>query len=301
MAKWQPRRLQVAVSVSSWGFNSLSGHTPNFGRERFSTFFAPMNKTLSELVEIASPAARAAGEIIRDGWGKPHEIQFKGAINLVTEVDRASEKIILEQLRAATPDFDILAEESGAHSHNAAYRWVIDPLDGTTNFAHHFPYFAVSIALEEKGESVVGVVYDPILDQLFTAARGGGAFLNGAPIQPSRAPTVGESVVATGLVYEVWETERGIPEIVKMLKRARSVRINGSAAMDLCYVACGRLDAYCDAGLFAWDIAAARLILTEAGGRFELYGDSAAIDQLYCIASNGKNHAELEALLIAGN
>jgi myo-inositol-1(or 4)-monophosphatase len=260
-----------------------------------------MNKTYSELVSIASIAARAAGDIMRAGWGKAHEIQFKGAINLVTEVDHASEKVILEQLRAATREFDILTEESGAHGSDAAFRWVIDPVDGTTNYAHHFPYFSVSIGLEENGESVVGVVYDPILDQLFTATRGGGAFLNGAAIQPSQAASVSASVIATGLVYDVWESERGIAEIVRLMKRARSLRINGSAALDIAYVACGRLDAYCDSGLSPWDISAARLILAEAGGRFQMYGDAAPVDLQFCIASNGKIHAELESLLIAGS
>lgn len=258
-----------------------------------------MNKTYSELLQIASTAARAAGAILREGWGQAHEIQFKGAINLVTEVDHASEKVVMEHLRAATPEFDILTEESGAHGTGARFRWVIDPVDGTTNYAHHFPYFAVSIGLEENGESVVGVVYDPILDQLFTAARGGGAYLNGKAIQPGHAAEVGASVLATGLVYDVWESGRGISEIVRMIKRARSIRINGSASLDIAYVACGRLDAYCDTGLSAWDIAAARLILTEAGGTFQLYGDAASLETQFCIASNGKIHGALERLLIA--
>lgn len=259
-----------------------------------------MKKTLPELLHIATTAARAAGQIIRDGWGKPHNIQFKGvanATNLVTEIDHAAEKIILTQLRAATPDFDILTEESGAFGSEAEYRWVIDPVDGTTNYAHHFPYFAVSIGLEQHGETVVGVVYDPILDQLFTATRAGGAFLNGAPIACSHAAVLGASVIATGLVYDVWETDRGIREIVNLIKRARSLRINGSAALDICYVGCGRLDAYCDTGLSPWDISAARLVLTEAGGIFQLYGDPARVDDQYCLASNGKIHAELQTLL----
>jgi myo-inositol-1(or 4)-monophosphatase len=258
-----------------------------------------MDKTYRELVEIAAKAARAAGQIMREGWGKPHDIQFKGVTNLVTEVDRAAEERILTELRAATPDFALLTEESGAHGSSARFRWVIDPVDGTTNYAHHFPYFSVSIALEESGTSVAGVVYDPILDQLFSATRGGGAFLNEASIHCSPARTLSESVIATGLVYDMWETDRGITEIVQMIKHARSVRINGSAALDMAYVACGRLDAYCDTGLFPWDIAAARLILTEAGGTFQLYGDPSQLDLQYCIASNGKIQGELEELLIA--
>lgn len=234
---------------------------------------------------------------MRDGWGKTHNIQFKGAVNLVTEIDHASEKLILEHLRAATPDFDILTEESGTHGQGARYRWVIDPVDGTTNYAHHFPYFSVSIGLEEDGESVVGVVYDPIFDQLFTATRAGGAFLNSVPIHCSSATRLGESLVATGLVYEVWETDHGINEMVLLAKRVRSLRINGSAALDLCYVACGRLDGYCDSGLFPWDFSGGRLILTEAGGTFGLYGNPAQPEMQYTIASNGKIHNELQTLL----
>lgn len=258
-----------------------------------------MTQTYSELAQIATTAARAAGKILRDGWGKPHEIQFKGASNLVTEVDRAAESIILQHLRAATPEYDILTEESGAFGTDATFRWVIDPVDGTTNYAHHFPYFAVAIGLEENGETVVGVVYDPILDQLFSATRAGGAFRDGAPIQCSRASQISEGVIATGLPYDVWETGRGTPEIVNLFRRARSVRINGSAALDICNVACGRLDAYCDTGLSPWDISAARLILTEARGSFQLYGADPDVEMRYCIASNGTLHAELEGLLIA--
>jgi myo-inositol-1(or 4)-monophosphatase len=257
-----------------------------------------MDKTLDELTTIAAHAARAAGSLIRDGWGKPHQIQFKGDTNLVTEIDHASEAVVLAQLRAATPGFDILTEESGAHGSAGGYRWVIDPLDGTTNFAHHFPYVNVSIGLELDGVSVAGAVYDPILDQLFTATRGGGAFLNGAPIRVSAAEKVGDSLVAGGLVYETWDSDRGIPEIVRLIKRARSFRINGSAALDICYVACGRLDAYCDTGLSPWDISGARVILTEAGGTFRLYGDPADLGNQYCIASNGRIQQELEELLL---
>lgn len=257
-----------------------------------------MLQTTTELLKIASTAARDAGKILRAGWGHPHTIEFKGAVNLVTEVDRASEALIMHQLRAATPGFDILAEESGAHTNGSAFRWVIDPVDGTTNYAHHFPYFAVSIGLEENGASILGAVYDPILDQLFTATRGGGAFLNGEPIRCSATASLSQSVLATGTPYDVWETEAGIPEMVRMLKHARSVRINGCAALDLAYVACGRLDAYSDTGLREWDISAARLLLTEAGGTFQCYGDSQRLDSQYCIASNGLIHAELEKLLI---
>lgn len=257
-----------------------------------------MNKAYTDLVQIAAAAARSAGGILRAGWGKPHDIQFKGSTNLVTEVDRAAEQLILTSLRAATPEFDILTEESGAYLRGSPLRWVIDPVDGTTNYAHHFPYFSVSIGLEENGTSVAGVVYDPILDQLFMAVQGRGAFLNDMPIHASQASSIGESIIATGLPYDAWDSDRGITPTIGLFKRARSVRINGSAALDICYVSCGRLDAYCDTGLSPWDISAARLILTESGGTFQMYGSEAELDMKYCIASNGLLHAELERLVV---
>jgi myo-inositol-1(or 4)-monophosphatase len=255
---------------------------------------------MTEYITIAADAARAAGKILRDGWGKPHDIEFKGAINLVTEVDRAAEAAIIEQLLRATPEFDFLAEESGAHARGSAFRWVIDPVDGTTNYVHHFPYFAVSIGLEQDGQSIAGVVYDPILDQMFSATRGGGAFLNGERIACSHAQTIGESVLATGLIYEQWESDRGLPQIMRMIKRARSLRINGCAALDLANVACGRLDAYCDTGLHPWDISAGRLLVLEAGGVFRQYGDTSRTDLAYCIGTNAFLGAELEELLVTG-
>jgi len=258
-----------------------------------------MKKTHSELLYIATDAARAAGQILRDGWGKPHALEFKGATNLVTEVDRAAEAVILEHLQLATPDYDVLAEESGKQARGSTFRWVIDPLDGTTNYAHHFPYFSISIGLEENGETIAGVVYDPMRDELYAATRGGGAFLNNERIVCSPAQSVGESLIATGFVYNVWESDRGLGEIWRMIKTARSVRVNGSAALDYANVACGRLDAYCDTGLYPWDVSAGRLLVTEAGGIFRQYGDTLRTDLSYCIASNRHIHAELERLLIA--
>lgn len=270
-----------------------------------------MEQTNTQLLDIAIKAAHAAGGIIRAGWGQAHAVEFKGATNLVTEIDRASEKAVLDIFRAATPDFEILTEESGmlkgrAGSEGARRRWVIDPVDGTTNYAHHFPYFAVSIGLEflepATGEyaSLLGAVYDPIMDQLFTAELGRGAFLNGERIWCSKTETVAQSLVATGLTYDVWESGRGVAQIMQMIRHTRSVRINGCAALDMGYVACGRLDAYCDTGMSAWDLAAGRLLVTEAGGKVSAHGGSSAnVDSQYYIISNGRLHAELEKLLIA--
>lgn len=254
----------------------------------------------AQLLQVACEAALAAGDIIRQGWGAEHAVEMKGATNPVTEVDHAAEDAILAVLRAATPDYDILTEESGAIDRGSTRCWVIDPLDGTTNYMRHFPYFGVSIGLEEDGESIVGVVYDPVLEQTFTAVRGQGAFLNGEPIHCSGVTKVSASALATGITYDVWETGRGIDQIARMIRSAQTVRINGCAALDAAYVACGRLDAYCDTGVYPWDIAASRLLITEAGGTFRLYGDAPDIEHKYLIASNGLIAAELEELLITG-
>lgn len=255
-------------------------------------------------MQVAIDAAHTAGAIIRAGWGQTHEVEMKGVTNPVTEVDRAAEKEIITILRAATPGFDILAEESGASAaastKRARRRWVIDPLDGTVNYAHHFPYFAVSIGLERDGESELGVVYDPIHDQLFTAERGRGAYLNGAPIHCSAVSALGASLIATGFPYDVWETGGNIPELGKVVQRAQMIRVNGCAALDIANVACGRLEAYYDLGLYAWDIAAGRVLVTEAGGVVSAHGgDPEHIETQFFIFSNAAIHSSLAELLLA--
>ena len=271
------------------------------GRERVPTFFAHSEMSLSNqpLLQVAAEAVRAAGAIIRAGWGEIHNVEMKGAINPVTEIDHAAERSILERLRAATPTFSILAEESGAFENDAEWRWVIDPLDGTVNYAHHFPYFAVSLGLVHQGQSEIGVVYDPILDQLFSAERSGGAYLNGQPIHCSRTATLAQCIVATGFPYDVWQSGKNTLELARVVRRAQTVRVNGCAALDMAYVACGRFDAYYDAGLYPWDAAAARLLVTEAGGTFTEYGgEPAQLDTRMIIASNGRIHSELAEIVL---
>lgn len=252
------------------------------------------------LTDTAIHAARTAGAIIRKGWGQTHHVTLKGATNPVTETDRAAEDAILEILRAATPTFGILAEESQEFIGAADARWVIDPLDGTVNYTHHFPYFAVSIALERAGQSELGVVYDPLLDQLFVAARGRGAYLNDKPIHVSAAATWAESVVATGFPYDVWETGHNLAELAQVTRRAQTVRINGCAALDLAYVACGRLDAYWDSGLYPWDVAAGHLLITEAGGVVTFHGgDPRLFESQLMIAANAQLHPQIQDLVLA--
>jgi myo-inositol-1(or 4)-monophosphatase len=253
------------------------------------------------MLQVAIQAARAAGDIIRAGWGQVHTITLKGVTNPVTEIDRASEDAIIQILRAATPTFGILTEETGTLAGDENARWVIDPLDGTVNYAHHFPYFAVSIALERAGQTELGVIYDPVLDQLFTTERGRGAWLNDQPIQVSATTSLAEGMIATGFPYDVWETGGTINELARLIRRAQSVRINGAAVLDLANVACGRLDAYWDTGVYAWDVAAGRLLIEEAGGRITFHGgDPARLETRTMIAANPHIHAQLQAIVLTG-
>ncbi len=256
---------------------------------------------MTDTLQVAVQAARAAGDLIRAGWGREHTVTLKGAINPVTEVDHAAEQTILRLLRAATPTYGIFSEEIGGPPGDGNARWIVDPLDGTVNYAHHLPYFCVSIALECRGRVELGVIYDPMLDQLFTVERGRGARLNGRPIRVSATATLGESVVASGFPYDVWDTGRNVKELAELTKRVQAVRINGAAALDLAYVACGRLDGYYDAGLYLWDLAAARLLVQEAGGIFSLHGgDPARTQTQTMIAANPQLYGQIKAIVLPG-
>jgi len=257
-----------------------------------------MSKFSAE-VEAAVAAARAAGSLLRERFGGPRQIRHKGATDLVTEMDQQAETLISRILQAAFPAYGLLAEEGGAQFGARATRWVVDPLDGTTNYAHGYPFFAVSIALEEAGQVILGVVYNPILDELFVAERGEGASLNGRPIHVSAAHELGQSLLASGFPYTAWTNEANNGrEWNRLLKRVRSLRSDGSASLDLCHVAMGRLDGFWELNLNPWDMAAGALLIQEAGGRltqvngapFELYGRT-------LLASNGHLHAGLLAAL----
>ncbi len=254
---------------------------------------------MDTLLETAIHAARTAGEIIRAGWGQTHTITFKGATNPVTEIDRASEAAIIKILRTATPSFGILTEETGSFKGEENARWVVDPLDGTVNYTHHFPYFTVSIGLERAGVAELGVVYDPILDQLFWAERGRGAWLNDEKIQVSTTATLAESIIAAGFPYDVWETGRHLEEFARLARRAGSVRVNGCASLDMAYVACGRLEAYWNTGLYPWDTAAGRVLLAEAGGLVTFHGGTQEHSESQSmIAATPAIHAELKSLVL---
>ena len=256
------------------------------------------------ILALATRLARDAGAIQRERWGSELEISTKSAdVDLVTEVDRACEALIVDAIEKERPGDAILAEEGGGHDRaGATWRWVIDPLDGTTNFAHAYPCFCVSIGVERDGETEVAAVFNPVLGELFHAVRGEGAYLDGQRIRASRETELGRSLVATGFAYDRRQSERdNLEELASFLARARAIRRDGSAALDLCAVACGRLDGYWEFKLAPWDVAAGRLVVTEAGGRVsDARGEPAPASGREMVASNGAIHgAMLEALAAA--
>jgi len=239
-------------------------------------------------LEIAEKTAREAGVILLENLGKVKEIEFKAKNSLVTEVDKLSEEIIISNIKSSFPEHAIFAEESGRDSNTSDHVWLIDPIDGTTNYAHAYPFFSISIALEVRGEVIVGLVYDPVKDEMFTAEEGKGAFLNGEPIAVSKSDAIEHSHVCTGFMHEVeWMVEANIKHFGNFIRRARAVRRDGSAALDLCYVACGRFDGFWELGLNPWDTAAAVLILKEAGGHVcKFTGDQYSIYDKEILATN---------------
>jgi len=255
----------------------------------------------ADVLALALRLAREAGAIQRDRYETRLEIASKsGPIDLVTEVDRACEAHLVAALRAARPADDILAEEGGAHAESGAtWRWVIDPLDGTVNYAHAYPCFCVSIGVERDGVRTVGVVYDPLRDECFEAVRGRGARRNGRRIRVSEAKTVGAALLATGFAYDVRDSARdNLAEFTRAVKAAGGVRRDGSAALDLCYVACGRFDGYWELKLHPWDVAAGILIVEEAGGRVtDLAGGPVPPTGHEIASSNGAIHEELLRVL----
>lgn len=217
--------------------------------------------------KTAVSAALKSGKFLKNSLGKVREISYKGAINIVTDIDKKSEKLIVREIKKAFPDHAILAEEGGALIGYSPYKWIIDPLDGTTNFAHSFPFFCVSIALEKDGRIILGVVYDPMRKELFTAEPGKGARLNNRKIRVSGVRDLSKSLLATGFSYGVREArDDNVNNFKNFLKKAMAIRRAGSAALDLCYVACGRFDGYWEMDLHPWDTAAGLLIVREAGG-----------------------------------
>jgi myo-inositol-1(or 4)-monophosphatase len=251
-------------------------------------------------LEAACRLARGAGAILRAGWGQDHQPEFKGAIDLVTDFDRRSEEFLVGEIRRRFPAHAVLTEESGAHA-GSGVRWILDPLDGTTNFAHNYPFFAVSVAAEAEGRVEAGCVYDPVRDELFAAQRGGGAALNGRPIRVSSIPELGRALLVTGFPYDVRQhPERVLPLFTAFLTEAQAIRRDGSAALNLCYLACGRFDGFWEAALAPWDMAAGALIVEEAGGTVTDYvGGPFRLEGREILASNGLIHPAMRALIAA--
>ena len=249
---------------------------------------------------VAIEAARQAGGILLDQVRSGFRIEHKQTIDLVTDADRASEQAIVERLRAAFPDHEILAEERGlTKARSSRYRWVIDPLDGTTNFAHGLPIYAVSIALECDGTIVLGVVLDPDRDELFIAEAGGGATLNGHPLRVSRTTALTDALLVTGFAYDIRESgQNNLDNFARFSVRAQGVRRLGAAALDLCYIAAGRMDGFWEMKLYPWDMAAGALMVTEAGGRMSDFGGGVfSIYGKELVASNGLIHDEMVDVL----
>ena len=252
------------------------------------------------LRDAAIELAREAGALLREGYGRIHAPERKGRIDLVTEFDRRSESLLIEGIRRRFGDHAVLAEESGLHAPaGATVRWLIDPLDGTTNFAHNYPFFAVSLAAEVAGAVQAGVVYDPVRDELFAAAAGHGATLNGAPIRVSAISRVEDGLLVTGFPYDVREhPERSMPSFAAFLKRAQGIRRDGSAALNLCYLAMGRFDGFWEAHLAPWDMAAGVLMVRESGGTVTRYdGGPFDLAGSEILASNGRLHEEMMEIL----
>jgi len=246
---------------------------------------------LHRILDLATQAALDSGKLLAEKQQSDFRISKKGPVNLVTEMDILAEQIIVDRIRDSFPDHQILAEERGGETGSAPVKWVIDPLDGTTNYAHGYRFFCVSIGIEVEGEIVVGVVYDPVCQELFSAVRGEGSTLNGEPVFVSGETRLADSLLCTGFSYGEAEIEENLKLFNHMMRTSRSVRRDGSAALDLCYVACGRFEGFWELSLNPWDVAAGTLIVQEAGGRVTRFdGSACTIYDRECLATNGRIH-----------
>ncbi|MCM0083726.1 inositol monophosphatase [Geomonas sp. Red32] len=260
------------------------------------------NEEIARYLEEAVAAAREAGAVQREELYREHDITLKGAVDLVTEVDRRCEELIVARLKNAFPDHRFLAEENTYQAGLAPFTWVIDPLDGTTNYAHGFPWFCVSIGLEYEGKVLLGVVYHTMMDELFTAVKGEGAFLNGQPIRVSERAPLNGTLLATGFPYDrTRDNENNFQHFIDFHLECRGVRRAGAAALDLAYVAAGRLDGYWECKLKPWDVAAGSLLVAEAGGKVTNHaGEPYSIYDHRILASNGAIHQEMLGVLQRG-
>lgn len=255
---------------------------------------------MSKMLKTAIEAAQEAGKFLRESRTKRLNVERKSSsIDLVTQVDKEAERLIIDIIQRRFPDHDILGEESGQSRNSSSYRWIIDPLDGTINFTHGLPIYCVSIGIERNGETIAGVVYDPNTNELYTAERGKGAYLNGARIHVSQTETLINSLLITGFPYNIHNNpDHTIERFVDFLMEAQAVRRLGSAAIDLCYIAAGRGDGFWEAFIKPWDVAAGILLVEEAGGKVtDFHGGKVNINAPRIVASNGKIHDEMLRVL----
>ncbi len=250
---------------------------------------------MRELKSFAVEMARNAGALLKKKFNKTHKIQYKGDINIVTEADKMSEHLIIKSIRRNFPEHGILSEESPAIAGAGKKRWIVDPLDGTTNYAHGYPVFCVSIALESDGNVVLGVIYDPMRDDLFSAVRGKGAYLNNKKLSVSSIRDISRSLLATGFPYDIRESrDNNLDYFNRMAVKVQAIRRAGAAALDLAYLAAGRFDGFWELKLKPWDTAAGCLMVEEAGGRIsDLSGKKWNIASPGVLASNGLVHKKM--------
>ncbi len=252
--------------------------------------------------ELILNAALEAGKLLMEKFEQGIRVEFKGKYDLVTAADRESEALIVKMIREQFPGHDVLAEEADYHNQNSDYRWIIDPLDGTTNYAHGFPWFAVSIALEVDGRLELGVVHNPYVGETYLAQRDAGAFLNQKPLKVSTIDTLERSLLATGFAYDHKKCKaNNYDYFTRFQREAQACRRPGVASLDLASVAAGRFDGFWEMKLKPWDLAAGILLVEEAGGQVSDFdGKEMTLDSLECLASNGLIHCEMKTILQQG-
>lgn len=249
-------------------------------------------------LEIGKKALKKAGEILLTHLDKEKNIKLKGISNLVTDVDKISEKAIINIIEEYFPDHSILTEELGVINKNSKYTWIIDPLDGTTNYAHNFPFFGIGIALQKEKELILGMTYDPIRDEIFYGIKNEGAYLNDTRIKVSKTKKLSDSLISMGLPYDLTLNEKNFLPFINFSSRTHGIRRTGSAVLEISYVACGRLDGFWAKGLKPWDIASGIIIVMEAGGKVtDFEGNEIDIYTDNILASNGTIHAEMIDIL----
>ena len=257
---------------------------------------------MSNYREFTITIAKEAGTFLKERLGETLAVKYKGEIDLVTEVDKMSEDMLLYRINNKFPRHDILAEESAGTDRGSDFRWIIDPLDGTTNYAHGYPVFCVSIALEKENEIILGVIYNPVAEEMFVAEKGKGAFLNGKRISVSDTTDISKSLLATGFPYDIRENpDNNLNYFNEMATKVQAIRRAGSAALDLAYIAAGRFDGYWELRLKPWDTAAGWLLVKEAGGLVtEIFGKDYFLKSPHILASNGKIHDKMIDVLKTG-